>query len=39
MEDGEIIERGRHDELVARGGRYAGLWLRQVAEEDATEAA
>ena len=39
MEDGEIIERGRHDDLVARGGRYAGLWLRQAAEEDATEAA
>jgi ATP-binding cassette, subfamily B, bacterial len=26
LEDGQIIEEGSHDELLARGGRYAGLW-------------
>ena len=25
LEDGRIIERGSHDELVELGGRYAGL--------------
>jgi ATP-binding cassette subfamily B protein len=26
LDDGEVIERGRHDELVAAGGSYARLW-------------
>lgn len=26
MEDGRIMERGPHDDLVAAGGRYAQLW-------------
>ncbi len=29
MERGEIVEEGTHDELVARGGVYAGLWNHQ----------
>ena len=26
VDDGRIVERGTHDELVAAGGRYAGLY-------------
>jgi subfamily B ATP-binding cassette protein MsbA len=29
LEDGRIIERGRHEDLLARGGRYADLYNRQ----------
>lgn len=29
MDQGRIIEDGSHDELLARGGIYAGLWARQ----------
>ncbi|MFO1186581.1 MAG: ABC transporter ATP-binding protein/permease [Alphaproteobacteria bacterium] len=29
MEGGRIVERGKHAELVARGGLYASLWNRQ----------
>ena len=29
LEDGRIVERGRHEELLARGGRYADLYNRQ----------
>jgi len=26
VEEGQLIEDGPHDELIARGGRYAQLW-------------
>jgi ATP-binding cassette, subfamily B, bacterial len=26
LDDGEVVERGRHDELVAQGGAYERLW-------------
>jgi ATP-binding cassette subfamily B protein len=29
LEKGQIVERGKHDELVARGGLYADLYNRQ----------
>jgi ATP-binding cassette subfamily B multidrug efflux pump len=29
MDDGDIIEEGTHDELVAKNGLYAQLWQRQ----------
>jgi ATP-binding cassette subfamily B protein len=29
LDRGQIIERGRHGELVARGGAYAAMWNRQ----------
>ncbi len=35
LEDGYIVEEGNHDALLARNGRYASLWHRQAAEDDA----
>lgn len=33
LHEGEIVEQGSHDELLLQGGRYAGLWRRQQAED------
>ena len=34
LDDGQIIERGTHDELIAHGGEYADLYERQLLEEE-----
>jgi ATP-binding cassette subfamily B protein len=34
LDDGEIIERGTHDELLDEDGRYARLWSVQTGEVD-----
>jgi ABC-type transport system involved in Fe-S cluster assembly fused permease/ATPase subunit len=39
LDAGRVIEEGTHDELLARGGRYATMWALQVAEEAEAEAA
>src|SRR3954453_11480543 len=39
VDDGRIVERGTHDELLARGGRPADLYRTQFAAPDPTEPA
>jgi ATP-binding cassette subfamily B multidrug efflux pump len=34
LDEGRIIERGTHDELIAIGGEYADLYQRQLLEEE-----
>jgi ATP-binding cassette subfamily B multidrug efflux pump len=34
LDEGHIVERGTHDELLARGGEYAALYERQLLEEE-----
>ncbi|MFL6740960.1 MAG: ABCB family ABC transporter ATP-binding protein/permease [Sphingomicrobium sp.] len=39
LDDGRVVERGTHDELLERGGVYADLWQRQATERLAEEIA
>jgi len=32
LEDGQIVESGTHESLLAQGGQYAGLWRLQTGE-------
>ena len=34
LDKGRIVERGRHDDLVAHGGLYAALYRKQLLEEE-----
>ena len=38
LEQGGVVEHGRHHQLLARGGRYAKMWERQQAEPAAEPA-
>lgn len=35
LKDGEIVERGRHDDLLNFSGVYADMWQQQLKNEDA----
>lgn len=36
LEEGRVVEQGAHEDLLAQGGRYAGLWARQDGVEAGT---
>ncbi|XP_044160371.1 ATP-binding cassette sub-family B member 6 [Bufo gargarizans] len=37
LKEGQIVERGRHDELLAKGGIYAGMWQNQQSANESSD--
>ncbi|MEI6030884.1 MAG: ABC transporter ATP-binding protein [Synechococcaceae cyanobacterium ELA739] len=37
MEQGRIVERGHHGQLLQQGGRYASLWQQQISQRKSLE--
>jgi ATP-binding cassette subfamily B (MDR/TAP) protein 6 len=38
LKEGEIVERGRHEDLISHGGVYHNMWQAQLKnEEEATD--
>ncbi|XP_062383415.1 ATP-binding cassette sub-family B member 6 [Sardina pilchardus] len=38
LSEGQIAERGRHDELLAKGGMYCDMWMKQQQAHDSDSA-
>jgi ATP-binding cassette subfamily B protein len=38
IEDGKIVESGRHDDLLRKGGRYASFYRLQLRDQEPREA-
>ena len=39
LENGVVVETGRHEALLAKAGRYYDLWMLQIAEQDSDQRA
>ena len=39
MDQGRIVERGRHGQLLHQGGRYSSLWQQQISQRKLPEVA
>lgn len=37
LKDGEIVERGRHEQLIGQEGMYADMWKKQLENRDAAQ--